>query len=47
MRNVLDCFPKRMRAEAAEQLKKIPYAATLAECDTSGICLLIDTGRIT
>ena len=33
IRNVLDGFPKRTRAEAAEQLKKIPYAATLAECE--------------
>jgi len=33
IRNVLDCFPKRMRAEAAEQLTKIPYAGTLAECE--------------
>ncbi len=33
IRNVLDGFPKRIRAEAAEQLKKIPYAATLAECE--------------
>lgn len=33
IRNVLDCFPKRMRAEAAEQLTKFPYAETLAECE--------------
>lgn len=33
IRNVLDCFPKRIRAEAAEQLKQIPYAETLAECE--------------
>jgi putative transposase len=33
IRNVLDCFPKRMRAEAAEYLKQIPYADTLAECE--------------
>jgi putative transposase len=33
IRNVLDGFPKRVRAEAAEQLKKIPYSATLAECE--------------
>ena len=33
IRNVLDSFPKRIRAEAAEQLKKIPYAATRAECE--------------
>jgi transposase-like protein len=32
IRNVLDCFPKRVRAEAAEQLKQIPYAETLKEC---------------
>lgn len=31
IRNVLDCFPKRMRAEAAESLKRIPYAETLKE----------------
>jgi len=33
IRNVLDCFPKRIRAEAAEQLKQIPYAETVAECE--------------
>ena len=33
IRNVLDCFPKRIRAEAAEQLTRIPYAETLAECE--------------
>jgi putative transposase len=33
IRNVLDCFPKRLRAEAAEKLKPIPYAETLAECE--------------
>lgn len=33
IRNVLDCFPKRLRAEAAEQLKKIPYAETREECE--------------
>lgn len=33
IRNVLDSFPKRIRAEAAEQLKKIPYAETQAECE--------------
>lgn len=33
IRNVLDCFPKRLRAEAAEQIKKIPYAETIAECE--------------
>jgi putative transposase len=32
IRNVLDCFPKRIRADAAEQLKQIPYAQTLKEC---------------
>jgi transposase-like protein len=32
IRNVLDCFPKRIRAEAAEQLKQIPYAKTLKAC---------------
>lgn len=32
IRNVLDCFPKRLRAEAAEQLKQVPYAATMKEC---------------
>lgn len=32
LRNVLDCFPKRIRAEAAEQLKQIPYAKTLKAC---------------
>jgi putative transposase len=33
IRNVLDCFPKRIRAEAAEQVTKIPYAETLEECE--------------
>jgi putative transposase len=33
IRNVLDCFPKRLRAEAAEKLKPIPYAETVAECE--------------
>lgn len=33
IRNVLDCFPKRIRAEAAEYLKQIPYADTRAECE--------------
>jgi putative transposase len=33
IRNVLDCFPKRIRAEAGERLKKIPYAETLAACE--------------
>jgi putative transposase len=33
IRNVLDCFPKRIRAEAGEQLTRIPYADTLAECE--------------
>jgi len=33
IRNVLDCFPKRIRAEAGEYLKRIPYAETLSECE--------------
>jgi putative transposase len=33
IRNVLDSFPKRIRAEAAEYLKGIPYAETIAECE--------------
>lgn len=33
IRNVLDCFSKRLRAEAAEQLKQLPYAKTLTECE--------------
>jgi putative transposase len=32
IRNVLDCFPKRMRSEAGDYLKCIPYAETLSEC---------------
>ncbi len=32
IRNVLDCFPKRIRSEAAEYLKRVPYAETLKEC---------------
>jgi transposase-like protein len=32
IRNVLDGFPKRIRSEAAEQLKQLPYAETLKEC---------------
>jgi transposase-like protein len=32
IRNVLDCFPKRIRSEAGEYLKRIPYAETLSEC---------------
>jgi len=32
IRNALDCFPKRIRAEAAAQLKQVPYAETLKEC---------------
>jgi transposase-like protein len=32
IRNVLDCFPKRIRSEAGEYLKCIPYAETLSEC---------------
>ncbi len=33
IRNVLDCFSKRIRAEAGEYLKRIPYAETLSECE--------------
>ena len=33
IRNVLDCFPKRIRSEAGEYLKHIPYAETLSECE--------------
>jgi len=33
IRNVLDCFPKRIRSEAGEYLKRIPYAETRAECE--------------
>jgi len=33
IRNVLDCFPKRIRSEAGEYLKRIPYAETLSECN--------------
>ena len=32
IRNVLDCFPKRIRFEAAQQLKQLPYAKTRKEC---------------
>lgn len=32
IRNVLDCIPKRVRSEAGEYLKRIPYAETLSEC---------------
>lgn len=32
IRNVVDCFPKRIRSEAGEYLKRIPYAETLSEC---------------
>ncbi|MBI5307083.1 MAG: IS256 family transposase [Planctomycetes bacterium] len=32
IRNVLDCFPKRIRSEAGEYLKRIPYAETVSEC---------------
>jgi putative transposase len=32
IRNILDCFPKRIRFEAGEYLKRIPYAETRAEC---------------
>jgi putative transposase len=33
IRNVLDCFPKRIRAEAGEYIKRIPYAETLSKCE--------------
>lgn len=33
IRNVLDCFPKKKRAEAGEYLKRIPYADTVSECE--------------
>jgi putative transposase len=33
IRNVLDCIPKRIRSEAGEYLKRIPYAETLSECE--------------
>jgi transposase-like protein len=33
IRNVLDCIPKRIRAEAGEYLKCLPYAETLSECE--------------
>jgi transposase-like protein len=33
IRNVLDCIPKRIRSEAGEYLKRIPYAETLSECN--------------
>jgi putative transposase len=32
IRNVLDCISKRIRSEAGEYLKRIPYAKTLSEC---------------
>jgi len=32
IRNILDCLPKRIRSEAGEYLKRIPYAETLTEC---------------
>jgi len=32
IRNVLDSLPKKTRSEAAEYLKRIPYAETLKEC---------------
>lgn len=32
IRNVLDSLPKRIRSEAGEYLKRIPYADTLEEC---------------
>lgn len=31
--NVLDAMPKRVRAEAAEYLRKIPYAETKKKCE--------------
>jgi transposase-like protein len=33
IRNILDSFPKRIRSEAGEYLKRIPYAETLSECE--------------
>jgi len=33
IKNVLDCFPKRIRSEAGEYLKRIPYAETRTECE--------------
>lgn len=33
IRNILDCIPKRLRAEAGEYLKCIPYAETRSECE--------------
>lgn len=33
IRNVLDSFPKRIRSEAGEYLKRLPYAETLSECE--------------
>jgi transposase-like protein len=32
IRNVLDSLPKKIRHEAGEYLKRIPYAETLKEC---------------
>jgi len=32
IRNVIDSLPKRIRSEAGEYLKRIPYAETLKEC---------------
>lgn len=32
IRNVMDALPKRIRAEAGEYIKRIPYANTLKEC---------------
>ncbi len=32
IRNVLDSLPKRIRSEAGEYLKRIPYAETLKDC---------------
>jgi transposase-like protein len=33
IRNILDCLPKRIRSEAGQYLKRIPYAETLTECE--------------
>jgi putative transposase len=33
IRNVLDCIPKRLRSEAGEYLKRIPYAETRSDCE--------------
>ena len=47
IRNVLDCFPKRIRAEASNNSKRFLTRQRLQNVSASGICLLIDTGRIT